>query len=357
MFISKCRRCGKEYANSPPVENNIEFKEEVTHKGSYGETCYFDVAAVDVYDQIVYGVEVYYGHKTDGTVPRKNSVWFECKALEVLEKLSYAKADDLIMLNECRYLLKCDDPECFSLEELAIKMGYLKPEKVYSSYCRQVIDEALRGKYRCLRGYQNHNSSTHLTTNQINRTNNFLKKSVTQVSKEDYSNSSEEDLYFLAERALELEIKIAKENKEDSNSQVVKADNIKMYWDIFLKRKCCLRCGKNDIKVTYNEPYCDNCFKAVSHKGPPLEEWFDSERKDELRNMLDWIKSIPKWTKDCQCYLCHRSYETFEENKIFSNFWEPNTRMVSCKVWWFGTERRICTVCLDREMREREIIL
>jgi hypothetical protein len=360
IYESQCRRCGRSNI-SVPIEGALTFEEEVRHNGPLGEKCFFDVAGLSESQTIVYGIEVFYGHKTDGTMARKNVPWFEVKALDVLSALKECKEDSAAVLTECRYTHVCSNRDCISLEEIAVKLGFLNRVDPYGCEARRVLDEAIKGKYMAVQGWN--------TTGYIEGKHSITKRPTQKIV------------------------------------------------DIFLSRKCCLRCGKaevvstekriytdvenittltsqNNTPVSCNDnmiklslvnnptlphsevesnserkiirtsvtviknPYCVDCYKVASRLGPPQIDWMDSDRKDELRSMLNWMRGIPgNWQPGMACFYCHKTYEEYEDNKNNPQFWEPGKRTVACSTWYFGANLRLCTVCLDRHLRDREIIL
>lgn len=297
-FEHTCDSCGRIDKYSPPSATG--FDEEIGHC-SGGKTVTFDVAGL-ASCKVIFGIEVWYSHKTTSLLGRSTTPWFEVEAMDVIRVLNVEKTPSRITLKDHRGDIECKNPVCsMSMKDLACSLGYLHIEReIYACEARRIIDEAVKGKYI------------------------------------DY--------------------------EYEWNTSEVQWDN--KLWDAFLSRQKCMKCEKSH-HTTYGRPFCLPCYKQISNGDGGGKVWISisDDRREMLRRSLDpWIQKIPgdACIKD-PCHFCKRSYYTTPDD--MSDLWKPGSNYMETIVWYMEKDkeddecnRACCTACLQEQMRKRRII-
>jgi uncharacterized protein YjhX (UPF0386 family) len=117
-------------------------------------------------------------------------------------------------------------------------------------------------------------------------------------------------------------------------------------WESFVKRKCCLKCGRReDTKI--KKPFCIECYKEISS---------DKNKGLELRAKLKWLNNVPPYSEqDRSCFYCNKTYLDVEDNIHLEKFWGIDRR-VSTKLRYNGSDLRCCTVCLYEKLKRQGLI-
>ncbi len=128
-------------------------------------------------------------------------------------------------------------------------------------------------------------------------------------------------------------------------------------WSNFLLRKKCIKCEKT-WSTSFCKPFCISCLKQIKK-----DNEFDNRvqikdsQKFLLRKNFEWLSNVPgDWVLGKTCYFCDENYNDQTINEKYQQFWESNTNFVSGYVWYFGDKKCCCTVCLDKQCRDRGIL-
>lgn len=131
----------------------------------------------------------------------------------------------------------------------------------------------------------------------------------------------------------------------------------KKLWDEFLSRKKCLACGKRCETDVYR-PLCLKCFKKEKNDGLEIENnkiSIDENLKNNLRRQLKWLDEIEGNShQHAQCKFCKGKTDG-ANNDTYSDYYDDGSNYVKQYTWWYGDNKRICTVCLDEECKKRGI--
>jgi hypothetical protein len=303
-FVTNCSRCMSEVLTLIPDEKELEFKEEVSYISPTGERSIFDVAGLDSEGKVIFGIEVFYKHRTTRITAREGIPWVEVRAENVITTLVNSVGSDF-KLPSIRNISSCRDKYCIPLEDLAFKLNYAFLNRKYACEARRLVDIAIRGSY------------------------------VADTVGYNSTNWSEDDPPYMRQGP---EI-----------------------WAAFLRRKCCLRCGGKDDNVAFGRSYCLSCYKEIRR----IEDNYEKEEdrilvsddiKRQLRVAFSWLNQVPGgWGIGSPCYFCGRNYMNFEENERYEHLWDPGSNYVDGRVWWFGDKKCCCTVCLDEQVKLRNI--
>lgn len=136
----------------------------------------------------------------------------------------------------------------------------------------------------------------------------------------------------------------------------------RIIWKAFLKRKCCLRCGKKDNQLHTKRVYCIKCYTMIKkEENDGIKDKRISvcdEVKKKLRIAFRWLDNVPGGcVLGMPCHFCGRTYFGNYESDDYKQLWEPRSNYVSGNVWWFGDEKRCCTVCLHEQVKIKGIKL
>jgi hypothetical protein len=278
-FYSNCNRCNSELTILIPDEE-LEFKEEVSYTSSEGKKCIFDVAGLNYTNNIIFGIEVFHKHKTDNIEPRKDIPWVEVRAIEVINVLDENKSNEFKLHSE-NCIVSCKDKYCLPLVNIAFALRYVGVERKYACEARRLVDIAIRGSY--------------------------CKDTIVY----DIEGWNKRDLL------------------EDKPKEEV--------WQAFLRRECCIRCGKKNATITRGKVYCITCFKKlkkIEEDGIEEERILVADKiKKGLRVAFSWLNQVPGgWQVGSACFFCKKTYMDNEDSEKYEHLWEPNSGYISGRV-------------------------
>lgn len=327
-IISNCENCGqgeKEYCS-------LDVREEMKYVAPNGKSSVFDVGCS------MFGIEIYYKHRTTNIEGRDGIDWFEVKADDVMSSLDIKEVPpiiNLVNIRQCQICIENKIPyaitefptkDCssekdrfsqkqilrfdkerlryseLSFDDIAERLGILVIDrKIYATESRKMVDLALRGK--CTESiYQ---WSTELHSMRTSRETEYIKK---------------------LDKKLWYEVK---------------------------RRGRCLKCENTDSNVGYYKPFCKQCYRETKDEKYEDEEHTQTISYDEkmlLRGKFRWLDKLPGGsTISTPCHLCRKSYYRLnhKENGEYMDYWKPGTSYVENNVWWFGDKKICCTICLE----------
>src|SRR5258706_5160057 len=289
LFNSACAQCERQYYTLTPDIHEAEV--EVPYSNADGKKCIFDVACLDEKKEPIFGIEVLATHRTTGLLARQDVTWVEVKACEVIAKLSQSNGINPPIIRNVRYCAKCSHVMCIFMPVLARELGYKNTLTNYSSPARRLVDAAVTGSY--------------IVANEV---------------------------WCLKSEVCQNKLK-------------------EIYASEFIRRQKCLRCHVK-TKTNLIKPYCKKCLRRIIDERdiPKYRKTVSEGLKHRLRFLLHWIDNLPdNWKQDVKCSFCQRDYISTEENYLFRRYWEPGHQYISTKLWWFGKEKRCCTVCLEAQ--------
>jgi hypothetical protein len=148
---------------------------------------------------------------------------------------------------------------------------------------------------------------------------------------------------------------ITKWYNKPSNITDLDKKTIGTLWNDFLERKRCLKCKTSDQEIIYGVPYCRKCIREIN--GTKFDVAKRVTIPEETKNLLiqkyGWLKSIPgRWKEDTPCKLCGDDY--IKNSSKLKKYWEIEGDSVQGFVWWFGEKKCICTRCIERKRIELE---
>ena len=323
-----------------------------------------DVAIINN-NEIRYIFEVCHTNKTKSERP---DPWFEIRASEILK---YNTSIDTIILKDIK------DYDC----------KLCKPCLQIILNCKPIILESQCNKNN-LNGSINMESSINcLNTNKIvtEKTENL---SVTLSTKsapkqkgpnyQSYQKKTIRDLAIelgylcvgdypysckareLMDKAMKGKYKIATESwflkyDDDLDKEYVNTLMRSLLW-----YKECIRCEKAHQTI-WGKPFCDLCRdQTKKDKYRDCENALiaiDNKYKFTLRDKFKWLADVPgNWSNGTKCFFCNENYIDFDINEKYQKFWEPNSNYVNGYVWYFGEDKCCCTVCLDKQCKDRKIV-
>ncbi len=293
---SFCHNCNTEQSEEVIPTEDINYKTEVTYKDSR-----FDVAGSKD-GNIVYGIEINYKHKTTNTQDRNDVKWIELEAEEVIHKLCKEDIAEVSLLDKRKHICNgCKEYyiDTADYKKIAEKLGYYQNAKPYCCEARKIVDAAIRGKY-------------------------ILKKTWWSV---------DIDLNELSYEEKNTLKKIVKNGK-------------------------CFKCHK-ECDISMHKLFCFACYRKIKKEEQNDQEgtWIsiDPLKKQELRSKLSWLNKIKGgWRFGSPCSLCKKDYIDDHGNP---KYWDWCTNYVQVHTWWFGDKKRICTICLQKEIDKRGIKL
>ncbi len=301
LITQKCCQCLEEL--SPVKIQNVKAIEE--YKYSEKSQNKVDIGIFKE-DEFNCAIEIYLSHKTDEN-KREDIIWYELDANEVINNLT----NNNNIFKCLRREIKCNKQYCLSIEEIAIKFGYLEINTdFYENECRKIIDMAISGKYKKEERIWNNNCR------------NYSDISIT--------------------------------NYEGGR-----------YWDILKRNEKCIRCSKKN-EIQYKRPYCRDCYNHLFRDGNNSDITYKhclSNKKKQLRSKLGcFMDSLDNYNGGYICSICKRDWLNRKLNDEFKNYWKIGTNHVDCKVWWYGKygkngkHKSCCTVCLEANFKEFDLM-
>ena len=119
----------------------------------------------------------------------------------------------------------------------------------------------------------------------------------------------------------------------------------------------CMKCYQSH-NTSYYKPFCLPCYGIIKKDDGEIKEYWEDYLKDDRKRLLKelrWLYNLPNGGgKYTPCSICNRDYT--DNNDKYSKYWDPCSNHVSTYVWWFGNNNRCCTVCLDKEIKRRNIV-
>jgi hypothetical protein len=250
----------------------------------------FDIAGFGN-EGIEVGFEVCYRHITDNLEARKNYVWYEFRAYEILDVLDVIPPPKTITLYDRRSDRLCDyeNDMCINFRTIARRLGYYRVKSYYPQTIYRLLDEAQYGTY-----YKN------------------KKRWVIRSFQSPF-------------------------NKVIDGWQLTK----KRYfdtWGEFVMRDRCLRCKKIRKGLGMGRPYCRKCYLRTRQEENNYvkKEWKKkrSKRREDLHDGFLFLNDIPKLGDVGNiCGVCKCEFDS----KI---------------VIWNGEEKAICSDCLEFKFTE-----
>jgi hypothetical protein len=303
QFQNKCNKCKREFETNL-IGGRLKFQAEIAHTSSDDKICVFDVAGLNSKDQIIFGIEVYYKHKTDNSSEaRKYIEWFEVTAEDVLDTLDDDKVGKSIILNNCRVINQCENYYCITIRDMARCLGYVDLYSPYSHEVYKFIDIAKKGKYA---------------------------KDIFIWNTKGWDKNSQ-----LYEKTQEL-------RKQTASTKV------------------CLSCEKKNAEISIWKPFCKLCWQIIKREEEKGEyiasNWQEAtDMRQDASNALFWLRDVPaNWNVGTPCFYCKRTYCDTKENEDFKEFWETDCNYVKGYIFWYG-KRCCCSVCLIDQFEKAKI--
>lgn len=291
-FMYNCHYCKSFLTPSLLCDSEISCQEDIPYVNLIDEKHYFDIAGVNKEGQIVFGIDILHKFKSENSIANMGIPWFEIHIGDVLDQID--TANNILTLRHYRNVTACSSDIC--KWRTGNGLGYLNRRSVYGSPARRILDEAVLG-------------------------------------------ASKPDI-------LEWNTRGHRDIKRCSE-----------LWDFFLACQVCIRC---DVfcKTRIGRPFCSKCYIEVFNYTPiGISQRIPSDNKNYYLEKLKWLSDVPgEWKRGSPCFFCKRKYRTKEENRKFSSFWEYGTHYVNSRVFWDGSYRKCCTVCLDQRLRKDGLI-
>lgn len=102
------------------MDLTLDYKEEVTYKNIR-----FDIAGINKNNEIKFGIEIYYKHKTINIDDRNDIPWIEIDAYEIIKFLDVNNVPLKLILNNIRTsVIKCDNKICMPNRDLSREVLY-----------------------------------------------------------------------------------------------------------------------------------------------------------------------------------------------------------------------------------------
>lgn len=258
------------------------------------KNCVFDIGCLDSDNKLLFGIEIYHTHKTSNVKFRNEIGWCEVKADQVLNLLdSNIMPKELLLVDHSNQPCCVEDFKSCSLVDLSKKLGYYNERTDINVL--KIISIVTRGYYKVSKCW-------------------------------DFSRNKN----YRYNRAL---------------------------WDEFISRGKCMYC-KKDCNTSMYRPLCRNCWKK--EKGGKFEDkeeilFVDKNTISNLKRQLSWINGINgSGNHFTLCDFCQGATSGVN-NDTYKDYYNGGN-YVPQYLLWFDDKKRICTVCLDEQFKERGII-
>lgn len=341
-FKKKCKCC-----KDIEFNNNITgWKEEYRYQKEL-DLCIFDIMGISTIPLL--GIEIMHSHRSEKTNLRNNISWVEINASEIIEKLDVKKQPSQIIL---------EDIYCLN-ENIKIESPPVVLENVKKLQPQSMISESNNLFRRCQTCNKNN-----IGVDEPTWKNNCIKCFCNKNS-DKYIN------YTIKEIALELNYLNKQENyscvARQIMDQIIKGYSIDYTysWDLegfselikkpcaglwgeLIKRHKCIKCEKRS-NISYGRPFCKDCFRELNNKDVSFNSekiYIDEALKKELRMKMRWLDNIKgNCGAGAPCHFCGDDYMNLENNDYVMGY-----------VWWFGDYKCCCTICLEKQMKDKNII-
>jgi len=203
--------CDDTIINIP--KNVIIFQLEVPYNN-----CRFDIGGFDKDNNLIFGIEIYYTHKTTNTKSRNDIEWVEIKANDVIDNLDRENISNDIIITDHSEKECCHKRfiEKLSLLQIATNLNYLTKNNPYNKEITKLLI-ALNGFYYVKIMWYLYGNSCECNNSYCDTCNNL-------------------------------------KNKQHANE----------LWAEFLSRKQCLSCGQ-DHHTTQQKPFCYGCYIKIKN--------------------------------------------------------------------------------------------
>lgn len=353
-FVRKCVKCNNKFNITHSSILIWECEKRIDSNGNVGV---LDIAGFEDGD-IIFGIEIYYKHRTNNIKAREGIEWVELDTEEVLDEVYREEIEKHIILTDIR-LFTCDD--CInhiqSKNELVKQEEYLKKQE--SERLEKAIQLHRIHLAECEKGYNiltklKYNSRKTIQYNKTTLLGDEVKKydylSLKQIAiqlgylvfVDPYNSESEKyfDIVITGKYKLKSEIWIDKDLRKCYANNDNTADQEKYYiYNQFLGRRKCMRCC-NDRMINIYHPYCENCFPFISKKNQ--NNTFGTNKVDEnyrkdLEIRFEWLILVPDTEESIdECVFCNNIKDTFS----------------LCS----GKYKRCCYHCFDKKCTKEKII-
>lgn len=268
------------------------------------EDCIFDIGCFNDKDELIFGIEIWYTHKTGNIYNRNKIKWVEVKANDVLNCFDNNNLAQVVNLSDYSTQMCCSRPLnlCTNLE-LAEKLNYLF----------------------------NYTKTKECDSRQIFHVINY---------RLDYG------IYYL-------------KWKWNFTGDYKNHQGTKKIWDEFLKRKKCMYCSKKWDTQIY-KPYCKECFDNIQNKKLKVnineEINFTKEEREELKNSLLWLQNFKnKWKSTDLCEICKNNFNPKDIKLLKYRALNCHDKKVLQHTKIDKIKKRICAICFDNECIKRNI--
>ena len=394
MFDRHCNKCNINIREEMP-KNSITFIEEYYLSSQEGKII-FDVAGLSQSNEIVFGIEVYWTHKTIGRAEylRNGVPWYEIKADEIINKLDVIDSNKTIIFTDQRLFNGCGIGNCIfevkTLPPLEVKpppIPEVKPPPILEVKPPPILEvkppPILEVKPSPIPEVKPplvpEVKSISLPENdefipipaEMEPIDTFLDKLKTKMPYyrpafiiKAYANESRKLVEIAIKGKYKADILIPEGWHQDYDENDYTPQQLKQFneiWKLIIKYKLCIRCGGRSSIISYKKPFCVCCFMGILENDENYseiakeEEWIEDDRKMRLRKALFWIKDVPgNWSYGMPCSFCKKDYS--DERDEHQEYWDPGCNFVKIDLWWFGDKKCFCTICLEIELRKRGLV-